>query len=832
MAAAQIPVKKLVRELGSDPENGLGHAEAESRLGRYGKNVIFEKKAGFHWGIFGFLKEPMIWLLGVAAMVYYIIGDTLDAAIMAAAIAPIALMDFIIERQTDKALEKLEKLGEPRVSVLRGGEKTVIHPDNLVPGDLMLVKEGDIMMADCAVLSGSDIRADESPLTGESVPVEKAPQELFSEEFFANRGSLFAGTRILSGRAYCMVVKTGASTSYGKIGKMLGKTVRTRTKLHEDVENIVRKLGVLAVLVSLVLVGNELYAGHGWSDAIISGVSFAIAAIPEEFPVVFTLFLSLGLLALAKNNAVVKRLTAVETLGSVSVICSDKTGTLTSGRMAVGEIFTDWNYSAAEFLRSKGSERFLLRALMACEKDPFDYMEKAIYEYAKVSPALAEIARWNLVEEYAFDPRMKLMSHVWKKDYMEISAKGAVEGIMERCTLTPAEKKRIHAANAKMCEQGMRVLAFACRKLRKNEGREKDERNLEFCGLVGFFDPLREGVAEAVAEAQAAGIKVVMLTGDHMATAQFISGQIGLFGGVYDGRKLSSLSEKELLSVLNSSSAFSRVLPEEKLRIVEGFQKLGYSVAVTGDGINDAPALKRADIGIAMGERGTEVAKEAAALVLLDDNFNTIVSAIRNGRRIYDNLQKAFGYLIAFHIPIFLSALVIPTLGLPLFLLPIHLVLLELVLHPTISIAFERQPAEPGIMARKPRERSRPMLEKPEVLHATASGIVLFLVTLFAYSQGAGMRPLAFTVLLLGQLLLMLSWLSASRIRPSHLWDNKPALGTLVLMSAAYLVAMHVPFLQEIVKITPLAGAQWALALVLAVVPFVFSELSKGILKH
>lgn len=827
---------ELVESLNPNFGTGLTAAQVEERSRVYGKNMLYPRKKRLHSGILAFLTEPMVWLLGIAAIVYYLLGDALDAVVMAIAIIPIGLIDAFVEMQTDKALERLERMSEPMVVVIRDGRKAAISPEELVPGDRIRVQEGELVMADAAITESSDLKVDESSLTGESVPVDKAHEPYFSDDFFRNRGTLFAGTRVLSGMATAAVVRIGQATSYGKIGGMLAKTDGRRTKLQLDISRIVKAFGVVAVLLSVFLIFLSLYFGETWTDAVINGVSLAIAAIPEEFPVVFILFLSMGMLGLAKANALVKKLSAVEVLGSVNVICTDKTGTLTSGKMALTEVYTGRVRSAGEFAATKAGKGFMLSAMMACEREPFDYVEKAIFGAAPAETR-KELAKWRLFKGYEFNPIHKYMSHVWEDGDggLVICAKGSVEGIVSRCRMDAAAKRRVLRANEGLGSRGIRVLALASKPLRASRSREADEKSMSFLGLMGFYDPLREGIADSVREARNAGIRVMMLTGDHRSTAVYIAHQAGIDeSGVVEGAELAGMGDAEFLEAIETHNVFCRMLPEQKLRIVETLQKLGYSVAVTGDGINDAPALKKADIGIAMGVRGTDVSREAAALVLLDDNFRTIVGAIRNGRRIYDNLQKAFSYLTSFHVPIFLSALLIPVMKLPLLLLPIHIVFLELVLHPVVSIVFEGQPAEEDVMARKPRDRSSPIVRKDQLARLIAVGTVVFLLSLAAYSwalkAGYGerdARTLGFTTLLFGQVVTIATELSKGRISSSRLLGNRNLGWILLAVAVSYLAMMYVPFLAAVFRLEPLTGYEWGLAVLLGLVPLAFAELTK-----
>ncbi|HZW58530.1 MAG TPA: cation-transporting P-type ATPase [Nitrososphaerales archaeon] len=836
----EIPLSELISKLNPNFDNGLTDSEAEKRSSRHGKNILSPKRRGSVWGVLSFLKEPMVWLLAVAGVIYLLLGDTLDAIVVLVAILPIGLIDVVIDVRKERALEQLEKMGEPRAFVVRNEVRVTVNPERLVPGDRLLVEEGQIVMADSAIVESSDLHVDESSLTGESVPVEKSKTESNSENIFGNVGSIFAGTRVLSGRATCLVVRTGSQTYYGKIGGSLASTTRVRTKLQKDIDWVVRTFGIAALALSLALIFLEILLGQSFSNAILGGVSLAIAAIPEELPVVFTLFLSLGILELARSDALVKKLPAVEALGNVNVICTDKTGTLTTGRMAVKEVFAnELHYSIEAFLRAEESKVFFLYAMMACEERPFDYMEKAIYEVGEKCGAPSEIKSWKLVREYAFDPKEKYMSHVWESlesGKIVISAKGAMEAILPRCLLSGERRSLILAANEKMGESGVRVLALAYRYLDNlSKSREESEREMTSAGLIGFLDPLREGIPSSVQEAQSAGIRVIMLTGDHKTTAHAIAHAAGLEHNiVISGDEIDAMDESRFGEALRECNVFCRVLPEQKLRIVETLQKTGNSVAVTGDGINDSPALKRADIGIAMGLRGTDVAKEASSLVLLDDNFNTIVKAVRNGRKIYDNIQSAFRYLVAFHLPIFLSALIIPILGLPLLLVPVDIVVLELVLHPVVSIVFERQKAEPGIMKRKPRTKTDKILDGRQFARLAAIGFLIFILSTLLYFWGVSRgldersaRGLGLTMMIMGQLAIIPTELTPQRINFSQVIQNRYFVTMLIVVVVGFVSAMYVSALASAVQISPISAIDWVIVLSLSIFVFGVATLTK-----
>ncbi|MDG6907758.1 MAG: cation-transporting P-type ATPase [Nitrososphaerota archaeon] len=836
----KVLLSDLVENTCPNFKTGLTDSQVRERIEKYGRNTLFPKRRGSRWGVLAFLKEPMVWLLIVAGVVYLLLGETLDATVVLVAIIPIGLIDVVIEVKKERALEQLEKLGEPAVVVVRNGRRTTIPSEDLVPGDRLIVDEGKFVMADCAIVESSDLSVDESSLTGESVPVEKGASEFYSEEFFGNTGSVFAGSKILRGRATCMVVNTGQSTHYGKIGSSLAATAPVHTKLQNDIDRIVKIFGIVAVGLSLLLILLELTLGQSLSQAILGGVSLAIAAIPEELPVVFTLFLSLGMFELAKNKALIKKLPAVEALGSVNIICTDKTGTLTTGRMEIVEVFIDKRYPLSEFAKKDNSSKLWLYAMMACEVQPFDYMEKAIYDAGK-SVAFEELKSWKLVNEYPFDPKEKYMSHVWrsKSGQLVISAKGAVEAILARSKIPEERKSEVLQMNEKMGDDGIRVLGVASKQLFSDDSRAESEKEMTFVGLIGFHDPIREETPSSIQEAQRAGVRVVMLTGDHKATAHAIAHAVGLeHDKVISGDELEAMSDAELEDAVKNANVFCRVLPQQKLRIVEVLQRIGYSVAVTGDGINDAPALKRANIGIAMGEKGTDVAKEAASLVLLDDNFATMVGAIKNGRKIYDNIQNAFKYLVAFHIPIFLSALIVPILRFPLLLVPVDIVVLELVLHPVVSIVFERQRADPEIMSRSPRTTKTPFLGKAQFARLAGIGFLIFLLSagLYAWAISNGMeeaaaRGLGLSMMILGQLAIIPTELSSRGTRLSEITTNKYTVAMISLVIVAYVVTMYTPFLAFALQIYPISSAGWILVIVLSLLILATAELSKRKIK-
>ena len=836
MATKRQATAELVQSLCPTFESGLSRAEATKRLSVNGRNVLSERSVR-NWSRFTApLKEPMVLLLVIATVVYYFLGNLLDAAITGIAIVPIALIDLVIETRTDNALRRLKELGEPQVTVVRDGTTVKISPEILVPGDRLSLHEGDVVMADAAVIESSVLQVDESSLTGESLPVQKFPQEFYADSLFENPGTIFAGTKVLSGRASCLVVGTGQATQFGKIGARLARTRSPRTRLQNEISRVVWVFGAIAILLSVTLVPIALLRGDSLSEAFLGAISLAIAAIPEELPVAFTIFLAFGMLELAKNQALVRRLPAVEALGSINVICTDKTGTLTSGEMKMAEVATDRRHGIAEFKSRHDSSDFLLHAMMACDIETFDTMEKAIQNAVADTSAAEDLRRWRQVRDYPFDPTRRLATHVWERDgEFRVCSKGSVEAILHRCNVGVEQRVEIEHLNDEMASEGSRVLAVASKRIDSLGTMEETESNLTLDGLIGFNDPVREGVREAISEAQGAGVRVIMLTGDQKATAHAIAHRIGLeHEVVVEGPKLEEMNQPDFLSTVRTCNVFCRVSPDHKLRIVDGLQKDGFNVAVTGDGVNDSPALKKADIGVAMGGRGTEVAKETASLVLLDDNFKTIVTAIRNGRKIYDNLQKVFGYLVAFHIPIFFAALLLPIMGLPLLLLPIQIVILELVLHPVVSLVFEGQPAEPGTMKRPPRPKEMPIVERKSLGRLVALGLAIFVLSFTGYSIGFSVgyseehaRALGFTMMIVSQLAIVPAELGHKRLSLFELAENHRFIWISVIALVTFVLVLYVPGVASAAKMAPISLTDWILVCGGAAVSYCFAEASK-----
>jgi Ca2+-transporting ATPase len=819
-------------------ESGLSGEEAAARLAATGPNRLVPERrsSGPLARLVAPFKDPMVALLLIAAPTYLIIGDYVDAAVVFLALFPIAAVGFVLEQRAERALERLRALTAPTVNVWRDGRYQTIPAEHVVPGDLAAFVEGDVIAADGSLVQATQLMTDESALTGESLPVVKSTD---GDE--AGEAAVFAGTTVVSGRGIVRITTTGVATRYGQIGALVGKIRRPPTPLQRVVGQLVRWMGVVAAVFCTAVVGLELIHGSGLGQAVIAGVSLAIAAIPEEFPMVYALYLSLGAWRLARDKALVRQLPSVETLGSTTVICSDKTGTLTLGQVEVAAVDTVHLRPQEGEAAERETKALLRAAVLACEPRPFDPLEQAIVRYAQAKGLdTARLHRGTLAADHAFDPHHKYLSHVWRHgDRVTVNAKGSLEGILDRAAVAEPERGAIVHANRAFADEGMRVLAVASGDLEAPTGdRRLDEKALRFRGLIAFSDPVRPGVTEALSECRDAGVRVVMITGDHPLTAHAIAENLGLphtdetgADAIATGADLDSASDEELAGIVRRTNVFARTRPEQKHRLVQALRAQGQIVAMTGDGINDAPALREADIGVAMGQRGTEVARESAALVLLDDNFATIVAAVRNGRRIFENLEKAFAYLVAFHPPLLVAAFVVPLLGLPLLLLPIQLILLELIVHPVVALVFEKDPPAASLMTRPPRKPGSGFIGRrlavPGILGLTLSAAVVgtYLVADALAMATYEARALGWAVLLIGQALLVFVVRSPARpIWQTNVLANRSVLPLVATALAVVPLTIFVPPLATLVEVAPFSPDLWLPAIAIAAAATLWTE--------
>lgn len=827
---------------------GITTAEARVLQDKYGKNELTpQKRERFIKKAFHVICEPMFLLLIVAAIIYFILGEPRDGAIMLIFVLGIISIDIIQEWKTDKTLNALKDLSAPHIKVIRSGEEQIIASSDLVPGDLMLIYEGIKIPADGIIVKCNDLCVDESSLTGEAEGVWKintgdAPN---SDDYW-RKDYCYAGTLVTQGTAHVLVDKIGASTEYGKIGVNIATAPDEKTPLQKQTGSLVKLCaGIAAVLFALVGVFTYInIPDHAFGDrlieSILSGITLAMAMIPEEFPVILTVFLSMGAWRLAKKNSLVRKLPSVETLGAVSVLCVDKTGTITMNQMTVQDTWA-----------KTGDEKSLITIMgMACETDAYDPMEKAMLAYCeKNNITRDELFGGEFITEYPFTNELKMMGHVWRKNgKVIIAAKGSPERILTICALSDMEKAECEKKINELSSRGLRVIAVAAMNPQTdNDIPEKiTDCSLTFLGLVGLADPPRESVKTDIAVCNKAGIRVVMITGDNGGTAASIAKQIGMknYDHIITGDMLNNMTDEELREKVKEVSIFSRVVPEHKMRIVKAFRDNGEIVAMTGDGVNDAPALKYADIGIAMGKRGSEVSREAADLILMDDNFTTIVETVKDGRRIYDNIRKAVGYVFSIHIPIAFASLLAPVLGIApvaLFLLPLHVVLLELIIDPTCSIVLERQPAERDIMERKPRDPKEKLLTPRILIKSVIQGLVIFAASFGTYlTVLAGNEANAPVARTMGLAIIMLSNLLLVQVNSSEcdfafrsvirLAKDKVMWGVNIFTIIGLAAILYTP-LAEFLKLAPLSATQLFTAVGIAVAAVLWYEIVKLVKK-
>ena len=792
------------------------------------------------------VREPMLALLLAGGVAYLLLGDRGEALILLAFATFSIAVTAIQETRTEHVLEALRDLTAPRALVVRGGARVRIAGREVVRGDLLVLEQGDRVAADAMLVTADDLQADESLLTGESLPVRKlvatgagfVPQQMDGDSAGRRPGGddqtiVYSGSLVTRGAGLARVIATGAHSEIGKIGQSLVTLDPEPPRLRVETARIVRLCAIggggVALLVMLLF---GLLRG-GWIDALLAGIAIGMSMLPAEFAVVLTIFLAMGAWRIAQAGVLTRRAAAIETLGSATVLCTDKTGTLTENRMAVARVWlasgeTAAFDGAADVADVAPQFHALIDAsILASAPVPVDPMEVAFFEAGGRIPGLGgDRAGFELVHAYGLRPELLAMSNIWRRgdgddDYI-VTAKGAPEAIAALCHLSAQERQRLTDATDAMAGSGMRVLGVATATTASggagNSGawpQSQHEHDFALIGLIGLADPLRESVPAAVAECRRAGIRVVMITGDHAATARTIAARAGIADGeVLTGAELAGLDDARLAERLKAVAVFARITPEQKLRIVAAFKADGEIVAMTGDGVNDAPSLKAAHIGIAMGKRGTDVAREAAAIVLLDDDFGSIVKAVRLGRRIYDNIRKAMAFIFAVHVPIAGLALLPLMLGLPILFGPIHIALLQLIIDPVCALVFEAECEEKDLMDRRPRAPAAPLFSLRMIGGSVLQGGLAFamLGTIFITASMAGMaeaevRALIFFALVGAILALIFASRSFDTSLTNALFGRNVALryvvGAVIVMAALVLM---LPPVRDMLKFGPLHG--------------------------
>lgn len=807
-----------------DPRNleqGLTSIEAARRLKEYGSNTLpGSKHRSILYTVFDVVREPMFLLLIVATLLYLVLGELQEGLALTVFVALIIVITLYQQGKTENALKKLRDLTSPRALVIRDGQSIRISGSDVVPDDIVLINEGDRIPADGILVSANDLQIDESLLTGESLPVFKKSTTnidlLISQE--NNEVCVYSGTMVVQGQGILYVRATGKATAIGRIGATLQSVEIEVSPLQNQVQRLVKIFASLGLVISLLLVLLLGFIQGDWLKASLSGIAIAMSLLPEEFPVILTIFPALGAWRLSKRNVLTRKISAIETLGSISVLCVDKTGTITENSMRVVEAWVNGNTYNINFSLNETlpNEIYTLIefSILASEIQPFDPMEKAFHSLGKQFLTDTEHwhPNWDLVHEYDLSPQLRSKTHVWRSsDRQEciVAVKGAPEAIFELCHIEGEEKKLISMALHSMADKGLRVLAVARASF---EGElwptTQHGFNFTFLGVVGLADPVRNGIRDAVHQCYEAGIKIIMITGDYLATAKSIGEQANISSeGMLTGNELDAMSDLELQVRLKTASICARITPEQKLRIVQAIKAQGSIVGMTGDGVNDAPALKSAHVGIAMGSRGTDVAREASSLVLTDDNFTSIVSAIQLGRSTFDNIKKSMTYILAIHIPIAGLALLPVLFGWPAFFYPMHIAFLQLMIDPACSISFENEPPEPDLMKRQPRDPKAPLISKKRLIFSLMQGMGVLLIALITYyfalqhMSEPQARAFTFVTLVIANIVLIFS----NRTDKTSLFnlpvlDNKVLIWITICTLASLVMTIYLPFFARLFK--------------------------------
>lgn len=840
---SEIP-SSYVQNQESYEEQGLSRSAALQRQETEGFNEIPISRSRRGLQIFvGILKEPMIYLLLSCGGIYFLLGDPQEAAILLTFLLLIVAIEFFQEHKAEKALDALRELSSPRAFVLRDGKKIRLPSREIVRGDTIFLNEGDKVPADARVVKSSHLAADESLLTGESIPVDKD-----------SSSNVYAGTTIIAGQAIAQVTAISTNTELGKIGRSIQQTAQADSSLQIETRRLVRKVATIAVAICVAVFIIFALTRNDWLEGFLAGLTLAMAILPNELPAVLTIFLALGAWRLSKRRVLTRKLPAVENLGAATTLCVDKTGTLTLNKMKIQKLYAQKKIiDLSEKNQKSIPEEFheaLEFGILASRQDPFDPMEIAFIsaggQFLKNTEHLHD--DWNLEKEYPLTQDLLAISHVWRTKHgghYIVGAKGAPEAIIDLCHLESSESQEISQMAELMASEGLRVLGVAKAIYAKPSLPQiQHDFDFVFVGLIGLADPIRSEVPAAIAECHSAGIRVIMITGDHSTTARSIAKKIGLNNShlVLTGSELSKLSENDISKKIKDINIFSRVSPMQKLQIVEALKSAGEVVAMTGDGVNDAPALKAADIGIAMGKRGTDVARESADLVLLDDDFGSIVESIRMGRRIYSNLRNALQYLFSAHVPIAGMSVFPVIFQSPLVLLPIHIALLHLIIEPASSIAFEIEPASNSTMQKPPRSAYQLLFDRQLWSKSLISGVGVLIALIFIYqialSRNLGAseaRALVFTSLIFSNIALIFITSSSRKTLTEKILKNRNRAVEIIAFFSILLLllSLYHPSIRDLMKFSFLHWDDLAICLFLGIASVLISQgLSAALFKE
>lgn len=851
-------------------EDGLTEEKAEKILNEKGENVLREGKKKSVLQVFlGQFCDLLVIILIAAAVISMFSGNVSSTVVILVVLVMNAVLGTIQHVKAEKSLESLKKLSSPNAKVIRDGVKKELPSQQIVPGDIIILEAGDMVVADCYILNNYSLQVNESSLTGESVNIEKSKCVLDENTALADRiNMVYSGSLVTYGRAEVVVTATGMDTEIGRIADLMNLSKERKTPLQESLDKFSKKLAILIIIISIIVFALGLYRHMQLLDALMFAVALAVAAIPEALGSIVTIVQAFGTQKMAKENAIIKNLKAVESLGCVSVICSDKTGTLTQNKMTVQNLYADGKVFSPEELDTKNCvHKYLLYdAVLANDSEVVngkgigDPTEYALIEMCqKIKSDDGKICRDGRIdedilrekmlriEEIPFDSDRKLMSAKHSIDGIDtVFTKGAVDVLIDKCEyvsysdeirkMTADEKEIIREQNRIFSENGLRVLAFAYKEMTDKLSIEK-ENGFTFLGLISMVDPPREESIKAVRKAKEAGIKTVMITGDHKTTAVAIAEKIGIYSKgdiALTGAQLDEISNEQLAEKIDKISVYARVSPEHKIRIVDAWQKKGRIAAMTGDGVNDAPALKKADVGVAMGITGTEVAKDAAAMVLSDDNFATIIKAVANGRNVYRNIKNAILFLLSGNTAAILCVLYTSIMALPVPFAPVHLLFINLLTDSLPALAIGMEPADPGLLKNKPRDPSEGILTKDFLAKMLSQGALIAAVTMCAYyigySQNAAMAStMAFSVLTLARLFHGFNCRRKESIFKIGFLSNKYSIGAFIAGTFLLLVVLFVPVMSSIFSVSTLTTGNMVKILGLAFIPTAVIQIVKMI---